>query len=336
MRYQNAILIVASGLFCLVTSQIHANEFEEAAVPIIRDRYTNENAPQSVTFQHWPRAMAGPYLGQRPPGLKPESFASGLLSAENEIEINSVFSQQGDEFYYVIREEQSDRYDLMFTRIAHGFWTRPKPLQLAGDYSVADIALSPDGNRLYFCSDMPTFWEDAEGFDIWYVERAESGWSEPVNAGEKINSPDGETQPSFTTDGSMYFPSWFKDASTENVDIFYSKFIDGTFSDPVRLSDGVNSEYNEGNSFVSPDGSYILFARWGMPEDIDGGKGLYISFRKPDGHWTKARNTMQTLGIYGSLASLSHDGKYLLFSTRQGIHWVDAEILSELEPDELK
>jgi hypothetical protein len=293
----------------------------------------HSTCPQAGEFPH----LTGHYLGQTPPGMTPEPFASGLLSAANEVEINSVFSLDGTEFYYVIREESSERYDLMFTALVNGAWSKPVRLKLAGEqYSVADIALSPDGARLYFCSEIPTFWDDAEGFDIWYVERTGDGWSEPVNAGRNINTPGGETQPSFTTDGSMYFPSWTTDTPDGDVDIFVSKFIDGEFSESVPLSGGVNSAHNEGNSFVAPDGSYILFARWGMPKNIDGGKALYISFRRSDGTWTEAINTEPVLHHKGSLAALSHDGKYLLWSTRQGTHWVNVRALDQLKPDGLQ
>jgi hypothetical protein len=100
--------------------------------------------------------------------------------------------------------------------------------------------------------------------------------------------------------------------------------------EPVRLPDSVNSEYNEGNSFIAPDGSFILFARWDMPKSIGGGKGLYISFRESDGGWTEAINTAPVLAVRGSLAALTHDGKYLLWSTPQGIHWVDMRALQQL------
>jgi hypothetical protein len=280
--------------------------------------------------------LAGHYLGQEPPGMTPEIFASGVLVAKDGDAINSVFSLDGKEFYYVVLEDRSPRYNLWFTETVDGTWVKPRELRLAGNYELADIALSPDGNRLYFCSDIPTYWEDAEGFDIWYVERTGDGWSEPINAGQQINSPGGETQPSFTSDGSIYFPSWHEGSQTESVDLYYSNLINGEFVEPVRLPDSVNSEYNEGNSFVAPDGSYILFARWDMPESIDGGKGLYISFRKPGGGWTEATNTAPVLRIRGSLAALTHDGKYLLWSTRKGIHWVDVRALEQLKPDELK
>jgi len=276
--------------------------------------------------------LTGPYLGQEPPGMTPEKFATGVFSANDGDTINSVFSPDGNEFYYVFLEDESPRYNLWFTRIEAGAWSKPQPLLASDKYSVADIALSPDGNRLYFCSDMPTYWDDAEGFDIWFVERTEDGWSEPLNAGKNINTRGGETQPSFTTDGSMYFPSWTNNTPEGDVDIFYAPYVGGEFSERIPLEGGVNSIHSEGNSFVAPDGSYILFARWGMPEHIDGGKGLYISFRNPDGSWGESINTEPVLPVRGSLAALTHDGKYLLWSTPQGTHWVDVRALEKLRP----
>ena len=289
----------------------------------------NKSAKSHLKPVDFPQ-LSGPYLGQQPPGMTPEIFASGVLVAEDGDAINSVFSPDGMEFYYVVLEDGSPRYNLWSTRITGETWTRPGELRLAGEYEVADIALSPDGNRLYFCSDMPTYWENAEGFDIWYVERIGEGWSKPVNAGRNINSPGGETQPSFTSDGTMYFPSHREGTLNGSVDLFFSEMINGEFMEPVRLPDSVNSEYNEGNSFIAPDGSFILFARWDMPKSIDGGKGLYISFRESDGGWTEAINTAPVLAVRGSLAALTHDGKYLLWSTPQGIHWVDMRALQQL------
>jgi hypothetical protein len=274
--------------------------------------------------------LTGPYLGQQPPGMEPEPFAPGILMDKGEGTINSVFSPDGTEFYYVVLEDASPRYNLWFTEIIDEAWAKPRELILAGEHEFADIALSPDGNRLYFCSDMPTFWEDAEGFDIWYVERTEEGWSEPINAGKNINTPGGETQPSFTTDGTMYFPSWTENKPGGDVDIFRARHVAGEFTKAEPLGSGVNSIHSEGNSFVAPDGSYILFARWGMPEEIDGGKALYISFREPDGSWGEAINTEPVLRVKGSLAALTHDGKYLLWSTREGTRWVDVRALEEL------
>ena len=75
--------------------------------------------------------------------MTPEIFAPGVLVAEDGDAINSVFSPDGMEFYYVVLEDGSPRYNLWSTRITGETWTRPGELRLAGEYEVADIALSP-------------------------------------------------------------------------------------------------------------------------------------------------------------------------------------------------
>ena len=73
-----------------------------------------------------------------------------------------------------------------------------------------------------------------------------------------------------------------------------------------------------------------------MPASSDGGKGMYISFKKEDGTWTQPKNTKPSTGLYGSLAALSPDGKYLFYSSGGDIYWVDAKIIKKLKPEELK
>ena len=114
------------------------------------------------------------------------------------------------------------------------------------------------------------------------------------------------------------------------MDIYYAEAEGDSFAKPVRLGAGVNSPYNEGNSFVSPDGDYLLFARWGMPPDAIPGNGMYISFMAEDGHWTEARHVEEQTGMCGSLAALSPDERYLFYSCGGDIYWVDAKIIDRL------
>lgn len=285
--------------------------------------------------------LKGPYLGQKPPGMTPEIFAPGIISTEK-YELNSVFSLQGDEFYYVIStttpEEKSKGiyfYVVMYSKQVNGVWTKPRMAPFSGEYMTVDIAFSPDGNRLYFCSDRPSIWDSSSGLDIWYVERVDDCWSELVHLCIPVNSPEGETQPTFTNDGTLYFPS-ARTGSKGGVDLYYAKYENSKYIQPVNLGDAINTQYKEGNSFVAPDESYLLFARWGMPDSIDGGKGFYISFKKKDGSWTQAINVKPTINTNGSLAALSPDGKYLFYSQGGDIYWVDAKIIEELKPEELK
>jgi hypothetical protein len=45
--------------------------------------------------------LSGPYLGQTPPGLVPVVFGAGVVSTGMS-ELNSVFSKDGNEFYFLI------------------------------------------------------------------------------------------------------------------------------------------------------------------------------------------------------------------------------------------
>mgnify|MGYP001822941542 FL=1 len=88
-----------------------------------------------------------------------------------------------------------------------GDWSDPKvELEELGDsVTSAHPAISPDGNTLYFVSDMPGGLGEK---DIWKVTRGQGGsWSKPVNMGEQINTPGNELYPFVHSDGTLYFSS---------------------------------------------------------------------------------------------------------------------------------
>jgi hypothetical protein len=49
--------------------------------------------------------LKGPYLGQKPPGMKPEIFAPGILNTDTMGAFCAVFSPEGDEFHFVYYEK---------------------------------------------------------------------------------------------------------------------------------------------------------------------------------------------------------------------------------------
>ena len=96
---------------------------------------------------------------------------------------------------------------IMYTRKNGDKWSEPKNLGILPDSLVAaHPALSPDGNTLYFASDMPGGFG---GKDIWMVTRSGSGdaWSKPRNLGPDINTSGNELFPYVRDDGTLYFAS---------------------------------------------------------------------------------------------------------------------------------
>lgn len=70
--------------------------------------------------------------------------------------------------------------------------------------SFAHPAVSPDGQWLYFCSDMPG---GKGGLDIWRVRITGSGYGGVENLGAPINTEGDEMFPAFRPNGDFYFAS---------------------------------------------------------------------------------------------------------------------------------
>lgn len=84
-------------------------------------------------------------------------------------------------------------------------WSAPVPFEITHDTisSYAHPAVSPDGQWLYFTSDMPG---GQGGRDIWRINLNERQGS-LENLGEWINTPGDEMFPTFRTDSVFYFAS---------------------------------------------------------------------------------------------------------------------------------
>ena len=85
-------------------------------------------------------------------------------------------------------------------------WSNPTKVEISKDTlsSFAHPAMSPDGEWLYFTSDMPG---GEGGYDLWRIriEGKELGGAE--NLGRPINTPGDEMFPSFRPNGDLYFSS---------------------------------------------------------------------------------------------------------------------------------
>ena len=85
-------------------------------------------------------------------------------------------------------------------------WGKASALELTHDTlsNYAHPAVSPDGQWLYFTSDMPG---GKGGLDIWRVRLTSAGVGGVENLGEPINTPGNEEFPTFRPNGDLYFSS---------------------------------------------------------------------------------------------------------------------------------
>ncbi len=276
--------------------------------------------------------MHGKYMGQEPPDTIPKLFAPNFISTEEQ-EFGSVFNSAGTEFYYGV--DVNGKSEIRYSKMIGNQWSTPKTVLSHEQYGYNDPFLSNDETRLYFISTRAL-----EGIgkpkdvDIWYVERIQNGWSEPINAGVQINTGGDEYYISFTHNGTLYFSSNGhdrKDIERTDHDIYYSKVIDKKFQKPVALSEAINTENYEADVFVSSDESYIIFCS--TRENSLGRGDLYISFKNSDDTWTTAVNMGKEINTqnYEYCPYVTKDGKYLFYTSNQDIYWVSTKILNTIK-----
>ena len=138
---------------------------------------------------------------------KPEAIASGLNTAYDEGAC--CFAPDGREMYLTqcVTDASAPRFAQIVTSSrSDAAWGKPNPLELTKDTlsTYAHPAVSPDGEWLYFVSDMPG---GIGGYDIWRVRITAAGLGGVENLGEPINTPGDEMFPTFRPNGDLYFSS---------------------------------------------------------------------------------------------------------------------------------
>ncbi len=123
-----------------------------------------------------------------------------------------------------------------------GKWTKPEPFFLnSNNYSVGHPALSSDGHRLFFVSDMPGGYG---GTDLYMCTRKEGTWGDPENLGPVINTSGNEMFPFITESGDLYFSS-DSHPGFGGLDLFVSFHQDGAWILPANLGHPVNSSFDD-------------------------------------------------------------------------------------------
>ena len=138
---------------------------------------------------------------------KPESVSGGLNSSYEE---GACCFSVDERVMYLTQcavDPSYPRYATIVTsNRSDAAWGKPTVLNITRDTlsSYAHPAASPDGNWLYFASDMPG---GKGGFDIWRARLTPAGLGGVENLGEPINTEGDEMFPTFRPNGDLYFSS---------------------------------------------------------------------------------------------------------------------------------
>lgn len=156
-----------------------------------------------------------------------------------------------------------------------GGWSDVTELPFNSDeYNVAHPAISADGKKLYFASDMPGGFG---GMDLYVSEMDGGKWGPPMNLGPKINTEGLEVFPYMDKNGRLYFAT-DGHVGLGGLDIYYMDAKEGgEWGEVINVGYPLNSKHDDFGVSILEDGKFGYFT-----SDRPGGSGRddIYSFRK--------------------------------------------------------
>ena len=211
---------------------------------------------------------------------KSSKFSSTLNSKYHDAAVS--FAKDGKTIYYTKNnksgaDDENIKKLKIYTAAGSGGsgWSDVTELPFNSDeYNTAHPSISPDGNKLYFASDMPGGFG---GMDIYVSEKEGSKWGPPMNLGPKINTEGHEIFPYMSDQGRFYFSS-DSQVGLGGLDLYYIEAAENNeWTAPTNLGYPINSKYDDFGLAIKEDGKFGYFT-----SDRPGGSGRddIYSFRK--------------------------------------------------------
>ncbi|MFI5135315.1 MAG: hypothetical protein ACHQD9_05645, partial [Chitinophagales bacterium] len=142
----------------------------------------------------------------------------------------------------------------------------------------------------------------------------------PKNLGPKVNSEQPEYLPSITGDEqTIVFTRRVGQGPLENEDFYFSKKVNGDWTEAAPLTGNINTTYNEGAQSLTPDGNQLYYAACDKPSGY-GSCDIYFTQRKGNS-WSDVRDVGPPIctNFWESQPCISADGNSLYFvSNRPG------------------
>ncbi len=284
----SSLRLIVLGILLFSCKYAESQNFEASKASFSQDRYNDYSPayfrgglvfcstrlPDITTYQASPDQMEDANIWYVP--MKESTVAEadpklleGLFTRFNDGP--ATFSSDGLEIYYSrnldVDSRKRDIFDsrnqlgLFSARWIDTTWFDITPFPYnSTKYSLTTPALSPDGKRIYFASDMPGGYG---GADLWYCDRSEEGWLPPVNLGSHINTKGNESYPFENGAGILYFASDGLKGFGKK-DIFFTRELNGDWAIPVHMNAHINSSEDD----------------FGLITDLNGNEGYFSSNRQ--------------------------------------------------------
>ena len=258
------------------------------------------------------------YLHQTLPGEIPKIFAPHIVS-NGFANRDFTISPEGDEIFFTVQQRNLVSVVMNSTK-RNGKWSEPAVASFSGIYNDLEASFTFDGKRIFFSSNRPLHSNDSTNdYNIWYTEKKNGAWIDPIPLDTVVNSEKDEFYPSVAKNGDLYFTTQIETGKGKE-DIVMCELKKGHYLSPASLPEAINSKGYEFNAFVDPDKQFILFSAYGRDDDMGQGD-LYLSVKK-GGQWQQAVNLGKNINstALDYCPFVTWDKKYLFFTSSRAIY----------------
>lgn len=251
----------------------------------------------------------------------PQLLAPGIVSTTLG-EYHPSYDAKNQTLYFMRRTPGRFDYTILASQKTSNGWAIPEVLPFSGRYRDAGPTIAHNGNRLFFDSRRPTGTAPKGSINLWYVDRNEDQWGDPVYlrgpSENKTTEPEAgldEFGPTVDGQGNLYFYA------------FRQPYRGGAHyvSRPPNYQE---AELNTGlpdpsastfvsYAYLSEDGQFALL------EGLAPGRrdtDIFCACKDASGNWSKAYPITEVNTPAGEGGpSLSTDGQYLLFTSNRSV-----------------
>lgn len=299
-----------------------------AAPKIIEPRAGGERSP-------------GSFFGRPAPGVEPAEFLPEVLAAGACPHGQLAFAPDGTGVFWSAIRLEGREQTVYYSAFEGNALSKPAVAPFAAPSGNGGAALSPDGKRLFFSAELAAKdGSSAKQTAIYYVERAENGWSAPAAIESTVDDTMTKGQVSVARNGNIYFSGRVLTERTPGI--YRCRYADGRYGPPEKLAGPIADAPLLVDPWIDPEEKFLLIS-CAPPEGPPMLTDIGISYHRADGTWdlpVRLGGPVNT-GAFERFPSLSPDGKYLFFirslspqfvGDQAHFYWVDSSVLLSLGP----
>ncbi len=319
-------------LYIVAVKEMSVGEYQEAKQHLLKYQLYTESITKAKSINRLLENCEFAISAmQNPVSFSPVNLGPGVNSQYPEYFPCLTVDDKTLLFTRKIKDAETKRVheDFYISEFKDGQWTRSRnvgyPINTL--FNEGAPTLSPNGRILIFtaCEYFGDYGPERRGkgsCDLFFTQKIGDQWTAPRNMGVPINTGNWETQPSYSSDGkTLYFVRGHRGSSKEKgQDIWMTEVGgDGYWTEPVKLSDKINTPGTEESVYIHPDGQTLYFSSNGHPGM--GGLDLFVARKDENGEWGEPMNLGYPINTWNDENSLlvSGDGKLAYFaSDREG------------------